>query len=135
MEFNRITKSHPEHNCTRYNQMQLRLVATRNNSPIASFTANHAGEKSDTAHKLDAERFHGLSNLMELTNGARVIITHNLSVEHGLLNGTQGTVVAIIYYGDKHPRAETPVKSNARPHHRRLSSIPWASVLERSLVR
>ena len=29
---------------------------------------------------------------LDLCEGARVLLTHNLAVEHGLMNGTQGVV-------------------------------------------
>ena len=43
------------------------------------------------------EEFNGLTHELELAEGARVILTHNLSVEHGLMNGRQGVVRQIVY--------------------------------------
>ena len=43
------------------------------------------------------EQFSGLAPTLELSEGALVIVTHNLSVDHGLMNGTQGVVKQIVY--------------------------------------
>ena len=58
--------------------------------------------------KLDESRFNGLAAQVELCEGARVILIHNLAVEFGLMNGTQGEVKQIVFAKDSHPRHEDP---------------------------
>ena len=54
--------------------------------------------------KLGEERFNGLAAQVELVEEARVILIHNLAVEYGLMNGTQGVVKQIIFEPGHHPR-------------------------------
>ena len=42
------------------------------------------------------EQFNGLAAQFEVAEEARVILTSNLAVEQGLMNGTQGVVKRII---------------------------------------
>ena len=45
---------------------------------------------------------------MEVAEGARIILTQNLHVSSGLMNGTQGTVVAIVYEQGSDPNHPDP---------------------------
>ena len=56
--------------------------------------------------KLDDSSFKGLEKWMEIAEDARVILTHNLFPEQGLMNGTQGNVKRIIYDTSAGPSAE-----------------------------
>ena len=58
--------------------------------------------------KLDENRFNGLAPQLELCEQARVIQIHNLGVEFGLMNGTQGVVQQIVFAKGCHPRHEDP---------------------------
>ena len=58
--------------------------------------------------KIDESRFNGLAPHLELCEGARVILIHNLAVEFGLMNGTQGIVQQIVFAKGYHPRHEDP---------------------------
>ena len=58
--------------------------------------------------KLGEERFNGLAAQVELVEEARVILIHNLAVEYGLMNGTQGIVQQIVFQKGYHPRHEDP---------------------------
>ena len=49
------------------------------------------------------EKFMGLPKRLELAVGAPVLLLHNLAVEHGLVNGSQGIVRDIIYEADHNP--------------------------------
>ena len=56
------------------------------------------------------QNFNGLANELEVAVGARVILISNLAVEHGLMNGTQGTILRIIFREGYHPNHEEPEK-------------------------
>ena len=43
---------------------------------------------------------------LELCEGARVLLTHNLAVEHGLMNDTQGVLQQIVFVPGGGPDAE-----------------------------
>ena len=45
----------------------------------------------------------GLENVVCIAQGARVMLTSNLWVQAGLVNGAVGTVAAICYKSDQHP--------------------------------
>ena len=97
MDFRRETTENPENNCTFFNRMKLRRHALENNVPVARFDASHTGIDQSDGMQLEDIHFRGLCPTMEICEGARIILIHNLSVEHGLLNGTQGAVRMIIY--------------------------------------
>ena len=52
--------------------------------------------------------FRGLSKDLEVAEGARIILTHNLAVEQGLMNGTQGVIKEIVFRPGDHPNHEDP---------------------------
>ena len=58
--------------------------------------------------KLGEERFNGLAAQVELVEEARVILIHNLAVEYGLMNGTQGIVKQIVFEPGHHPGHANP---------------------------
>ena len=61
--------------------------------------------------KLSEETFEGLAATLELSEHARVILTHNLCVQHGLMNGTQGVVRQIVYpAGTQGPNDTDPTR-------------------------
>ena len=97
MEFRRETAAHPEDNCEYYNRMLLRARARQQKQPVVGISAHHEGISHAEGQKLDDERFRGLARHLELAEEARVIITHNLHVEFGLMNGAQGTVKGILF--------------------------------------
>ena len=65
--------------------------------PVASFLAVYEGISPQDGSKLDEETFSGHVHTIQIAEGARIILTQNLHVSSGLMNGTQGTVVAIVY--------------------------------------
>ena len=52
---------------------------------------------------MSAEQFGSLPSRSETAVGAPVLLTHNLAVEHGLINGSQGRVVDVVYADGCHP--------------------------------
>lgn len=95
MDFRRTTEDNPEENCECYNKAYLRAMAHKENLPVIHVDAEHGGIPQEEGLKFDESRFNGLAAELELCEGARVIIIHNLAVEFGLMNGTQGVVKQI----------------------------------------
>ena len=108
MEFRCTTDSNPEHNCEFFNRMKLRRLARESQSSVAKFVAVHGGIDQREGLRLDAAVFNGLPADLEVAEGALVLIILNLAVEHGLMNGTHGTVKKIVYTGRKSPLCEDP---------------------------
>ena len=75
------------------------------NSPVAQIKAVHSGP---AANKASAEDAGGLQPLVHLARGARVMLTSNLCVDVGLVNGAIGTVQAICYQNAGPPGPALP---------------------------
>ena len=68
--------------------------------PVASIKAVHAGVNASKASPDDAG---GLEPIVCLAKGACVMLSSNLWVEMGLVNGAMGTIQAICYHEDETP--------------------------------
>ena len=68
--------------------------------PVATIKAVHSGPNASKASSEDAG---GLESIICLASEARVMLTANLWVEMGLVNGAMGTVVAICYRNGESP--------------------------------
>ena len=99
--------------------MRLRTSAKEHSTddhkvPIVRITAMHQGVCDESAKNMEPEQFRGLEYTIEVAEHAKVIITHNLSVENGLMNGTFGEVKQIIFEKGHNPNATNP--SHRMPH-------------------
>ena len=79
-----------------YNRGKLKAM----NESVAEIRALHTGKKAASAPEKEAG---GLSNTVLLCRGARVMLTRNLCVKHGLVNGSIGYVSEIIYAEGSRP--------------------------------
>ena len=98
--------------CQDFNAKELRRVARELRKPIASIRALHkqpkdqAGLKADQIH---ADDFHGgLQSSLEVCERSRVLLTVNLWVEAGLMNGAMGTVRGFVW-----PKGGDPASSDS----------------------
>ena len=83
-----------------------------NGQPVAMIKAVHSGPG---ASKVSTDDAGGLEPIVCLAQGARVMLTANLWVQAGLVNGAMGTVVAICYdEGGGSPPSNLPVAVTVR---------------------
>ena len=108
MDLRRSTEDNPEEHRDSYNKSFLRAMAHKENLPVIRVDAAHEGVDQEEGLKIDESRFNGLAPHLEVCEGARVILIHNLAVEFGLMNGTQGIVQQIVFQKGYHPRHEDP---------------------------
>ena len=85
-------------------------MAKETGVPVIAFEALHEGVSHDVGLATSDDLFGGLLRKLELAVGAPVILTHNLAVEYGLINGSQGAVIAIIYLPGNHPNHDSVQK-------------------------
>lgn len=71
-----------------------RLKLENLNSPIARIAAEN---NSKAAFTSSDENANGLCNVLYLSLGSRIMLRQNINLSLGLLNGTLGTVIDIIY--------------------------------------
>ena len=94
------------------NARELRVLAQKRKVPIASWSALHTGyEKKSDPSLIGDDEFGGLQSRVELCQGARVLLTSNLWVEAGLVNGAMGTVRGFVWPEGGRPGAKETEKS------------------------
>ena len=103
MDFRRITESNEQDNCEFYNARHLRYHAKREGVPVVRFQAVHEGIAEEDGQKLDDHRFGQTPATLETAKHARMLLTRNLAVSVGLINGTRLEVVDVLYAPGKHP--------------------------------
>ena len=94
---------------TKINVMKLERVSAAMKKPILPLRAYHDKPKKGDSSKvkadqMDADDFRGIVNELLVCEGARVLLTQNLWVEAGLMNGALGHVVGYMWPegGDPH---------------------------------
>ena len=88
MDFRRTTESNVEDTCEFRNAKHLRYHDRKNKVPVVRFEALRDGIADEDGEKLDNQRFAQASSVLESAEGARMLLTKNLAVRHGLINGT-----------------------------------------------
>ena len=81
------------------NQLKLYRLSAEKKKPIAPLKAYHDKPKGykDMPDQMDADDFRGIQNELLVCEGARVLLTQNLWVEAGLMNGALGHVVGYMW--------------------------------------
>ena len=119
MEFRRTTEQNEEHNCEHYNRQRLRVMANIIGVPVFAFDALHDGKPHADAMHIDDGSFAGLQKHLEIAEGALVILTHNLAVKLGLINGSQGKIVCVIFSPGRQPN-----------HQDERCRMPWVILVD-----
>ena len=91
-----------------YNAKRLISTAKRHGHKIFKLDAFETGNPSKAVEK--SENFGGLKSTIHLTIGSRVMLTSNLWVEAGLINGAQGNVKDIVFH-------DTEDGNDPQPHY------------------
>ena len=84
-----------------WNHNKTALLKVNQQHPVAKVSAQMEGMH---ATKSSADKAGGLVRVLYITIGARIMLTCNILVKHGLFNGAVGTVKDIIYSDGKSPR-------------------------------
>ena len=97
------------------NQLKLNELSSRTGKPIAPLCAYHDKPKGREAEKLepekmDADDFRGLEGELLMCEGARVLLTQNLWVEAGLMNGALGVLRGYMWPEGGDPHAKEKAK-------------------------
>ena len=95
------------------NERHLERLARRTGEPILEINAYHAKpekEKDVRAELLPGDRFRGLAGSLKLCRGARVLLTCNLWVAAGLMNGALGYVRGYVWPAGGNPRSKESKK-------------------------
>ena len=102
----------------RINQLKLEQLSARTGKPIAALCAYHDKPntregKAMSPEKMHPDDFRGMESEVLLCEGARVLLTQNLWVEAGLMNGALGVFRGYMWPegGDPH----SPLKSKRAP--------------------
>ena len=78
-----------------HNATKLLQTVAKTKNKIFRLHAHETGNKGRAT--TSAENFSGLKSLIHITIGSRVMLTSNMWVEAGLINGAQGTVEDIVF--------------------------------------
>jgi ATP-dependent exoDNAse (exonuclease V) alpha subunit len=73
---------------------------TKTGNPVAKINAEHGNE---VAERGSIDQASGLSPVLELLIGSRVMLRKNIWIKGGLVNGSIGTVMDIIYESNRSP--------------------------------
>ena len=106
----RVDRITGEVGANRINRAQLEKLSLQTKKPILSIKAYHGVPDSPEGAKMkpeemDDDDFRGIQKELLLCVGARVLLTQNLWVEAGLMNGAMGTVVGFCWPPNGDPRS------------------------------
>ena len=96
-----VFSSHSEE----WSHNKQKLQELNKHHPIAKINAVSTGLHSRSS---SSDKAGGLVRTLYLARGAKVMLTTNLNVQHGLFNGSMGTVVDIIYTDGNSPKDSFP---------------------------
>lgn len=104
LDYDSIVRLFPRRNdVDDYNINKLRQ-AEQKNIPIAKIVAEHYGDKK--AQKTRSQDMWGLDPVIYICRGAEVMLNNNLlPAKYGLVNGSRGTVIDILYDGNHLPES------------------------------
>ena len=109
MEFRKEeTDEEKEDACASFNRRQLYPTARRRDVPVAKLAAAYEGLQRTTGAEYDEAFFWGLPHELEICEGAPVLIAQNLWVAGGIMNGTRGSIRAIVYRRGSRPDHDDP---------------------------
>ena len=86
MDFRRLTESNPEENCEYHNKQRLRAFAKESKRQVVAFDAVHENISHEDEMKLDDTKFRALPKRVDPGEDAPILIIHNISPEHALIN-------------------------------------------------
>ena len=92
------------------NLEELYKLAARKGVPVVRFGSHHKkreGEETMKAELMEDDDF-GLAAVLQLCVGARVILTRNMWIGAGLVNGSMGTVVNFVWEPGGDPASSDP---------------------------
>ena len=92
------------------NLEELYKLAARKGVPVVRFGSHHKkreGEETMKAELMEDDDF-GLAAVLQLCLGARVILTRNMWIGAGLVNGSMGTVVNFVWEPGGDPSSSDP---------------------------
>ncbi|KAI3888445.1 hypothetical protein MKW92_011790 [Papaver armeniacum] len=87
----------PDHNVQRLKELGY---------PVARISSEN---NCETAKGADSDEAKGLQKVVLLSKGARVMLRKNLSTQYGLVNGSTGTVVDVVYLDGKIAPGDMPI--------------------------
>ena len=97
----------PNSSCESHNRTLLFHLAKDKDVPVARFNAAYEGATCEEGAKYADDVFRGLTHQLEVCEEAPVLLTENMWVQAGLMNGTRGVIKAIVYrYGARPDHAD-----------------------------
>jgi len=101
-----------KHGANKMNLLKLEKLSAESQKAIAVLSAYHDRPEGVKAEEMDADDFRGVENEVLVCEGARVLLTQNLWVEAGLMNGALGVVRGYILPEGADPHDKKVEKRN-----------------------
>ncbi len=111
----RVDRVTGETGAIKVNERKLEELSARTGKPIVPLTAYHDRPNTVSGRKMrpeemDADDFRGMEARLHMCEGARVLLTQNLWVEAGLMNGALGNLVGFMWPEGGDPHSSEPEK-------------------------